>query len=267
MAKTLLTPPTGSDGKRDYRYGTDGTDLTAPIILNINPDDIESGTHPKIYTVLKWRAFLRFIDSYPGFNKNDITLNSADKWATTTAQLIKDFNKDSDWAKKTEPHRGASNPFTLKDITDIQKFTKKVDPRVVVDVIPILGTQTLKMDYPSVLIKFTVDKINGKPIVPQPDQFIAVIWGNKRYVITYSNYEAAGTDVAKIVEKMELYDPTIHTRDKFYNNVNNYKEWTALEPTVIVSQSADQVNSNTTKQNINKKISSLQTEIKKAITK
>lgn len=267
MVKSLLTPPTGSDGKRDYRYGTDGTDLTAPIILNINPDDIEiTGGHPKIYTVLKWRAFLRFVDSYPGFNKNDVTLNSKEKWATTTTQLIRDFNRDSDWAKKIDPHRGANNPLTASDITAIQKFTKKVDPRVVVDEIPILGTQTLKMEYPFVYEFFAVTKINGKGIEPLPDKLIGVIWGNKRYVITWSDHLAANMDATKIVEKMKLYDPTIHTPDKFHNNMNNFREWTSLESTVTVSQTVNQANDSTIKENLTKKINSIQTDLKGKIT-
>jgi len=266
---TILTPPTGPDGKRDYRYSSTGVDLTAPVKFNPNPLDIESfGGRNKGYTQEKWSAFLRFADSK--INKNDTSLNSQAVWEKLTTDLIKEFNTspESNWVKfgSTSPNRGLQNPLTREDIFAIQRFTNKVDPNAQID--GWLGTQTLRMEYPKLRIIQVVNEDKDKNILNgAPELLIPVVWGNKRYVITYSDYEAAGTDVAKIVEKMELYDPTIHTKDKFYNNVNNYKEWTALEPTVIVSQSADQVNSNTTKQNINKKISSLQTEIKKVITK
>jgi hypothetical protein len=262
----MATPPT--DGKRDYRYSLTGIDLTAPLQLNPNPFDIESiGGRDKAYVVEKWKAFLRFVNSK--IDKNDTSLNSQAGWESLTVNLIKEFNTspDSNWVQfgGTNPNRGRQNPMTRDDIFAIQKFTNKVDPNAKID--GWLGTQTLRMDYPktSTSIAYDVTKTYS------PELLLPVIWGNKRYVISnkdnlIANEESkkpnSGNTSKPLSQYLKLYDPTIHSKDKFIFNPDTIREWTILSSSVAPSQSAEKINSETVKTAIKKQTQQLQTKLK-----
>jgi len=259
----MATFPTTPDGQRDYRYSSTGVDLTAPLQLNPNPLDIESlGGRDKGYTREKWSAFLRFANLK--IDKNDTSLNSQAGWESLTVNLIKEFNTslDSNWVQfgGNSPNRGRQNPITRVDIFAIQKFTNKTDPNAKID--GWLGTQTLRMDYPNLLI-LTNTNLNEKI---SPELLIPIIWGNKRYVISNGD-NVTWTDENKSTRKsftqiITLYDPTKHPKDKFIYNPDIKKEWIRLASPVIPSQSAEKINSETAKKAIQSKTKQLQTKIK-----
>lgn len=262
----MATPPT--DGQKDYRYSSTGVDLTAPLQLNPNPLNIESlGGRDKGYTQEKWSAFLRFANSK--IDKNDISLNSQAVWESLTVNLIKEFNTspDSNWVifGSTNPNRGLQNPITRDDIFAIQKFTNKTDPNAKID--GWLGTQTLRMDYPKLLIMIVVNKDkDGNISNGAPELLIPIIWGNKRYVISDGD-NITWTDENKSTRKpfvqiITLYDPTKHPKDKFIYNPDIKKQWVALASPVVPSQSALKINSETAKTAIQKQTKQLQTKIK-----
>ena len=261
----MATPPTGSDGQRDYRYSSTGVDLTAPIKLNSNPTDIESlGVRDKAYTEEKWRAFLKFSNSK--IDKNDTSLNSKAVWESLTTDLIKEFNTspESNWVQfgDNNPNRGLQNPISREDIFAIQRFTKKTDPNTQVD--GWLGTQTLQMDYPKrvTYINYSKDK-NGNDILIPPETLLPIIWGNKRYVVSYKDYDESNKN-RKISygTLIKIYDPSIHTKDKFQKDPDLNREWTSLASPVVPSQSAEKVNLETTKTAIKKQTIQLQTKLK-----
>jgi hypothetical protein len=286
---TILTPPTGgSKDEKDYRYSSTGVDLTAPIKLNPNPLDIESfGGRDKGYTQEKWSAFLRFattssIDENgnkigPRINKKDPSLNSQAVWKKLTTDIINEFNTspESNWVQfgKTSPNRGLQNPLTLADITAIQKFTKKVDPNVQVDVelgkTPILGTQTLQMEYPKLLVMRVFNKDpKDKNIITNsaPELLIPVVWGNKRYITSngvYDNWITENSSLRKsLFEIIVPYDPTKHPKDKWSYNFDTKKEWTVLASPVVPSESAEKINSETVKTTNQSQTKQLQTKLK-----
>jgi hypothetical protein len=278
----MATFPTGSDGQRDYRYSSTGVDLTAPVKLNPNPFDIESfGGRDKGYTQEKWSAFLRFVTTSsidengnkigPRIDKKDVSLNSQAVWSKLTTDLINEFNTSplSNWIQfgKTSPNRGLQNPLTLADITAIQKFTNKVDPNAQIDKIPILGTQTLQMKYPELLVLQVVNKDFKDNITNgAPELLIPVIWGNKRYIISngiYANWKKENSSLRKsLFEIIVLYDPTKHPKDKWSYNFDTKKEWVSLASSTVPSQSAEKINSETVKTSIQSKTKQLQTKIK-----
>jgi hypothetical protein len=289
MAKTLVTPPTGSDGQRDYRYSSTGVDLTAPLKFNLNPFDIESlGGRDKGYTQEKWSAFLRFATQSskdendniipPRVNINDTSLNSQAVWESLTLDLIREFNtnQDSNWVRfgGSSPNRGFQNPLTREDIYAIQRFTQKTDPNAQVD--GWLGTQTLRMEYPKLLTMIVVNKYkdkDGKEIVTNgaPELLIPIVWGNKRYVVSNGDFEKWNKENSStrksLFQIITLYDPTKHPEDKWTYNFNTRREWTSLAETVSISKSAEKVNADTVKTNVDKKTLQIQTGIKGVLTK
>jgi hypothetical protein len=274
----MATPPTGSDGQRDYRYSSTGVDLTAPIKLNPNPTDIESvNGRDKAYTEEKWRAFLRFATKSSKdengnviplrVNVNDTSLNSKAVWESLTTDLINEFNTNKEtsvWVQfgGNNPNRGLQNPISREDIFAIQRFTKKTDPNAQVD--GWLGTQTLRMDYPKrvTYVIYAKDK-NGADLPIPSETLLPVIWGNKRYIISYGDFDESNKNKKiSYATLLKVYDPSIHTKDKFQKDPDLNRDWTSLAETVSVTKSAEKVNSETTKTAIKKQTQQLQTKLK-----
>jgi hypothetical protein len=253
---------------KDYRFGnTTGVDLTAPLTLNPNPLDIESiNGKDKVYTWEKWETFLIFIKNK--IDKNDVSLNSKEKWEALTLSLINEFNTNKDtsnWVKfgGSNPNRGIANPLTREDIFAVQRFNRKTDPNVQVD--GWLGTQTLRMSYPRTFYYKNTVLSNGKPSNQPPDTLIAITWGNKRFVTTYKDDLEANTSQKSRLTYWKLFDPKIHNINKFDRNPNFIKEWVVLGQTVEVNQSAERINSETVTESLNKKILQTQTKIKSVL--
>ena len=262
----MATPPTGSDGQRDYRYSSTGVDLTAPIKLNSNPTDIESvNGRDKAYTDEKWKAFLKFSNSK--IDKNDTSLNSKAVWESLTTDLINEFNTNKEtsvWVQfgGNNPNRGLQNPISREDIFAIQRFTKKTDPNAQVD--GWLGTQTLRMDYPKrvTYVIYAKDK-NGADLPVPSETLLPVIWGDKRYIISYRDFDESNKNKKiSYATLLKVYDPSIHTKDKFQKDPDLNRDWTSLAETVSVTKSAEKVNSETTKIAIKKQTQQLQTKLK-----
>lgn len=265
---------TQNSSNKDYKYGsTTGVCLTCPVTLNTNSLDIEEvGGHPSYYTVQKWTYFLNFINGdselsiksiKPNFNPKDTKINS-DQWKKLSLEIISIFNTNTNvsaWARlgSQYPHRGNNNLLTQEDIYAIQRFNHKTDSNVQID--GWLGTQTFMLDYPrmKVLIKVNLDK-NNKVIKGNIQNFLLPgIWGNIRYVIpNVKNNENPR------FEDFTLYDPSIHTKDKFQQFTQQlidfygrstvdrdpdyiWEAWRNLGPTVSLTPSAEQINSQTTR--------------------
>jgi len=147
-----------------------------------------------------------------------------------------------------------------------------VDPNAQID--GWLGTQTLQMEYPKLLQMrvFNKDPKDDKKILNSaPELLFPMIWGNKRYVTSngvLDNWNKENSSLRKsIFEIIVPYDPTKHPRDKWSYNFDTKKEWTSLANTVSISKSDEQVNQDTVKKNVDKKITQIQTEIKNALSK
>lgn len=244
---------------RDSRFGNiTGIDLKAPVILNPNPFDIESvNGQPKSSVWEKWLYFWGFANKY--IDKNDTSINTEEGKNRITSKLIDDFNSNkdiSDWAKfgTLNPNRGLNNPITREDIFAIQRFTRKTDPRVIVD--GWVGTQTLQMLYPKILtIVNNIDKN------PNPQNYYPSIWGDKRFVISVKdNTEYVSSNHKSKASLLVPYDPSKHN-DKFEGNSGNNKQWIALGETVTPNSTAEKINTETLKSTIQKNILQLQTKI------
>lgn len=257
----MATPPTTP---RDSRFGNiTGIDLLAPVELNPNPFDIKpTTTQPQSSVWEKWLYFWGFANKY--LDKTDVSINTEEGKRKITSKLIEDFNSNkdiSDWAKfgNSSPNRGTNNPITREDIFAIQRFTQKVDPRVVID--GWVGTQTLQMLYPKIL---TITFRNAEK-TPNPQNYYPVIWGDKRFVITVkNNTEHENTNNKSRASFLIPYDPAKHD-GKFEENTDNNKRWKALGQTAIITASAEKVNSETAKQSVNKNILQSQTKISKSL--
>jgi hypothetical protein len=239
------TPPTGSSADiKSYQYGSiTGIDLTAPVVLNPNPLDIQRvGGKPIGSVADKWRFFYLFLQT----KKIDTSLNSEQGRKDISTKLIEEFNTNKDtsnWAEfgNINPLRGANNPLTRDDIYAIQTFTKITDPNIQVD--GWLGTQTAQMLYPraSIFVDITDGGLNK-----DPQSFIPVIWGNKRYVLKEKDdQEVSSSPQTKspIANYLVLYDPVIH-KEKLQTQ-NLPKNWDIIGSDISVNQSATLINAKT----------------------
>jgi len=243
------TPPTGSSADiKSYQYGSiTGVDLTAPVVLNPNPLDIQQvGGKPIGSVNEKWIYFYLFLQN----KKIDTSLNSEQGRKDISVKLIEEFNTNketSPWAAfgNVNPFRGANNPLTRDDIYAIQTFTKITDPNVQVD--GWLGTQTAQMQYPRILFSVNITKGANKEVIPKDLQsFIPVIWGNKRYVISEKvNQEVSASPQTKgpVANYLVLYDPVIH-KEKLQTQ-NLPKNWDIIGSDVSVNQPATFINAKT----------------------
>jgi len=243
------TPPTGSSADvKNYQYGNiTGVDLTAPVTLNPNPLDIQQvGGKPIGSVADKWAYFYLFLQT----KKIDTSLNSEQGRKDISLKLIDEFNNNKEtsaWAAlgNINPLRGTNNPLTRDDIYAIQRFTKITDPNVQTD--GWLGTQTAQMQYPRVLLSVNVTKGANKEVIPKdPQSFIPVIWGNKRYVLQEKDSQEVSTSpLAKgpISNYFIIYDPAIH-REKLQKE-NLPKNWDLIGPDVSITQPATFTNAKT----------------------
>lgn len=220
---------------RNYRYAEDGTDLTAEPIFNPNPLDIVVPSGRTVGDIVfNWNNFYSFIREIKDFNTTNPQLNSSDGRKTLTIKLLREYNNNEIWHNRYEFLRNL--PLTQEDIEAIQAFTKITDPNVKID--GFLGTQTIQMFYPrssvylnKPLTQLTWETNNPGKAYPESEirkltseqqkfyapledtDFVARIWGNKRYVITYKQSQQASIDNFKkpFYNNYVLYDPVIHT--------------------------------------------------------
>lgn len=243
------TNPTGSSADiRNYQFGNiTGVDLTAPVILNPNPLDIQSvGGKPIGSVTDKWAYFYLFLQT----KKIDTSLNSEQGRKDISLKLIEEFNTNkqtSTWAAlgDVNPLRGINNPLTRDDIYAIQRFNKISDPNIQVD--GWLGTQTAQMSYPRALISVSVTKgANGEVVPNDPQSFIPVIWGNKRYVLKEKDSQEINSSLqtkGPISNYFVLYDPVIH-KEKLQTK-NLPKNWNLIESGASITQPANFINAKT----------------------
>lgn len=287
----MSTPTPLSGSNQDNRFGaTTGIDLTAKIILNENPSDIESvGGHPPAYTQDKWRLFQIFLDGKDPINKVEpinrlnTELNSNKELKIQiTQKYINSFNASSAWTSfgTSNPHRGINNPLTQEDIFAIQRFTKKTDPKAQID--GWLGTQTLQMNYPKITTLNRGFTDGSKDISPEFSNYlIAAAWGNKKFVINRTDLYNKQIIFA---EKFIPYNPSIHTLDKFQGfsqdtlkknenrnlvDIPRWSEWINIDIKTlpIINSSAEQINKETKKTQIQSSTKNLQASIIKNINK
>lgn len=251
-----------SDGTRNYRYAEDGTDLTVPPIPNPNPLDIVVPPGRTVGDIVRnWNNFYSFVRRVKNFNTTNPILNSAEGRKNLTTQLLNEYNNNETYHTKFKYLK----PFPLnqEDIRAIQTFTKITDPNVIID--GFLGTQTIQMEYPREATLEIVaaelerwleedpsrrkedfpqsefKKLNSYQqslfTIPNDNEFVAHIWGNKRYVVTWKQYLSSYSTYFEkpLLNILVPYDPTIHKPliPKFIPD-----KWNALGEDVVINQPA-----------------------------
>jgi hypothetical protein len=235
----------GDDPTKKNQFGVvSGVDLTAPVILNNNPLDIEfvNGKNPEEVT-RKWNVFFEFLKS----KKINTDINSLEGQKQVSLPLIEEFNtnkKTSFWAEIGE---SIKNPLTRDDIFAIQKFNQKTDPNIQVD--GWVGTQTKQLKYPLInflLINFKNYERN-KFVEYSPKDYpdntlIPIIWGNKRYVISKTDYFKSVEQKISSFPFWKIYSPTSDKNLlswktmslKLRTNFPSQPEWDKLDNTVDI---------------------------------
>ena len=292
MPEKCLACVYNSDGTRNYRYALDGTDLSIPPILNLNPLDIVVPPGRTVGDIVRnWNNFSSFIKTVKNLNTTDPILNSEEGRKNITTQLLNEYNNNETYHTKfkyLKPH-----PLNQEDIRAIQTFTKITDPNVIID--GFLGTQTIQMKYPTASVFEIVDRAlsdwleedssRRKEDFPQslikalnPDQqllfvtpndndFIPLLWGNKRYVITWKKYLSSYNSTffdESIMNLIIPYDPTIHNPI-----IPRYlpKNWDAIGENAIINQPASLKNIVTQQIQVQKATQQLKTNLTNSLTK
>jgi len=218
----------------DNKFGvTSGVDLTAPVLNNNNPLDIEYvNKFPPGSVADKWAFFYLFIQD----KEISTDINSLSGKKEISLELINEFNtnkRTSIWATFNNKYRGINNPITNEDIIAIQKFTQKTDPNVQID--GWVGTQTLQMFYPrSNIYKPSLDNYPESSLYP-------AIWGNKRYVISKKNTQLSKQNQFPALIYYELYNPSIH--DQYLIKQAIPKIWDKIDTPIINNISSENVKS------------------------